>query len=378
MVSYTLLAGGYTSFITSLLFSPDASPPSLTVQSTYPAGDSPSWMEISPVNKSIVYATNEVTVGAYLSFLVSDPSTGAIQQIESISSGGNGPAFATPLKKSDGTADQAAILNYNSGNMQFVSLESDLVHFASSDGSPQSITFTPPAGSSGNGSSHPHFALQHDEEVFICDLGSDEIWRLSPSSTSTGQSSTTTAYEITGSIPQPQGSGPRRAAIFNSTIYTLHELDNSLTQQDIPTSTSSSSAPVISSLSIVPQNVTDAGLNGTYAGGELLFPPSSANFTTPFLYASNRNTAASPPPEGDSIAIFSLNPLTLVGQVYTGLNQLRGMALFGEQNEFLVVGGLVGNGGVVVYERTDGGKSLKEIARSTDTNALGRSTFVWV
>jgi hypothetical protein len=142
----------------------------------------------------------------------------------------------------------------------------------------------------------------------------------------------------------------------------------------------------------VPKNVTD---NSTYAAGELILPPVSptstrkphpwsrkpgfnSNFTTPYLYASNRNTATNPPPEGDSIAIFSLDPLKLVDQVYTGLNQLRGMALFGEDNQYIVVGGLVGDGGVVVYERTDGGRSLVERARTNDTDALGRSTFVWV
>lgn len=124
------------------------------------------------------------------------------------------------------------------------------------------------------------------------------------------------------------------------------------------------------------------GLNSTYAAGELLLPFNSLSsyngFNKPFLYASNRNTASNPPPEGDSIAIFSINPLKLENQIYTGLNQLRGMATFGEEDEYLVVGGLVGNGGVVVYQRTEGGKNLVEVARSTDSNALERSTFVWV
>jgi len=359
------------------LFNPTASPPSLTVQGTYPAGNSPSWLAVSPLNSSIIYATNEVTVGAYLSFLV-DTTTGAAKEIQSIDSGGNGPAFATPLLSSKGTARQAAVLNYGSGDIEFVSLNPDLVTFAPPNGSPQKITFTPPAGSTGMGQSNPHFSLQYNTEVFICDLGSDEIWRLSPYFDPTGHQSPTTPYKITGSIPQPLGSGPRRAAILNSSIYTLHERSNTLTLQRILTLTSSSAAPIISSVSIVPEDVTKAGLNTTYAAAELLLPPVNSKFKTPFLYASNRNTAANPPPEGDSIAIFTPEPLTLVGQVYTGLIELRGMAIFGEQDQYLVVGGMIGNGGVVVYERTDGGKGLKEIARTNDTNALGRSTFVWV
>lgn len=122
--------------------------------------------------------------------------------------------------------------------------------------------------------------------------------------------------------------------------------------------------------------MTNAGLNGTYAGGELLLPKTSANFTTPLLYASNRNTISNPPAEGDSVAIFSLNPLKLVKQVFTGVNQIRGMATFGDNDEFLIVGGLVGAGGVVIYERTEGGKNLKEVARLSDTNAQGMTAFV--
>jgi hypothetical protein len=147
--------------------------------------------------------------------------------------------------------------------------------------------------------------------------------------------------------------------------------------QIIPTSTSSTSAPIISSISIVPENVTEAGLNTTYAAGELLFPSANPDYVQPFLYASNRNIASNPPPEGDSIAILSVAPFQVVNQVYTGLNQLRGMATFGANDEYLIVGGLTG-GGVVVYQRTDGGMNLVEIARTNETDAQGRSTFVWV
>ena len=52
MVSYTLLAGAYTTTISSLLFQTD--PASLSVTTTYPAGNSPSWMALSPVNQSVL------------------------------------------------------------------------------------------------------------------------------------------------------------------------------------------------------------------------------------------------------------------------------------------------------------------------------------
>lgn len=52
MVKFTILAGGYTTFITRLLF--QTSPPSLSVVDTYPAGNNVSWLSLSPLNKSVL------------------------------------------------------------------------------------------------------------------------------------------------------------------------------------------------------------------------------------------------------------------------------------------------------------------------------------
>ena len=71
--------------------------------------------------------------------------------------------------------------------------------------------------------------------------------------------------------------------------------------------------------------------------------------------------------------------LTLVAQVYTGLNQIRGMEIGNAENggeAYLVAGGVVGTGGVVVFKRTNGGMGLMEVARNTDVPT--RSTFVWL
>ena len=55
--------------------------------------------------------------------MVEDTSTGAIKEIETISSGGNGPAFATPLKGADGTANQAAVLNVSLSRDRYISVQ---------------------------------------------------------------------------------------------------------------------------------------------------------------------------------------------------------------------------------------------------------------
>ena len=56
--------------------------------------------------------------------------------------------------------------------------------------------------------------------------------------------------------------------------------------------------------------------------------------------------------------------LTLVTQVYTGLDQIRGMEIGRADNggeAYLIAGGIAGSGGVVVFERTNGGRGLKRL-----------------
>ncbi|KZS89150.1 putative isomerase YbhE [Sistotremastrum niveocremeum HHB9708] len=349
MVSFTILAGGYTSVITSFLF--QSSPPSLTVQGTSPAGTNPSWIAQSPINPNVLYATNENSYGQLLTFNIG--SGGALTQVSTVYTGGNGPAFATPLP--DGQT--IAALNYNSGNAEFFPLSSDLVHFANSN--PPLISFT-----ANGGQSHPHFLARYDPEMFIADLGADKVWRMSNS---------TGTWAINGYIPQPSGSGPRRIAISGTTMYVLHEDANTLTQQCIPCSPTTTTAPIVSSLPITPAGATTS----QYGAGELLMPNPNSQYPTQYIYASNRLNNGNPDPRGDSIAIFSTNPLQLVTQVFTGLNQIRGMGIGGPNNEYIIAAGLTG-GGVAVYERSQGGANLTLLARSTDTNAQQRSSFVWL
>ena len=96
---------------------------------------------------------------------------------------------------------------------------------------------------------------------------------------------------------------------------------------------------------------------------------------TPFLYATNRND---PSPEGDTVAIFSLDNRTapaLVAEVHTGLRHLRGAAIGGEDGRWMMLGGMLG-GGVKMYERVDGGRSIKEIAALPDVE--GPTGFLWI
>ncbi|CDO70095.1 hypothetical protein BN946_scf184806.g22 [Trametes cinnabarina] len=152
MVNFTILAGGYSTFIATYLFNSDANTLSLLGQ--FPTGQNPSWIDLHPTNKSILYATNENSDGALQSFFFKQDGslTAAIGQT---SSGGNGPAFAVPL-----STGEVAVMNFGSGNGLVVPTQEDPLEFT--EGAPL-ISF--PAAVS-----HPHMALEVGQEVFVPDL----------------------------------------------------------------------------------------------------------------------------------------------------------------------------------------------------------------
>ncbi|KAJ7878759.1 Lactonase, 7-bladed beta-propeller-domain-containing protein [Mycena olivaceomarginata] len=356
MVSHIIFAGGYDVFIAAYLFNTATS--SLTLVDKYPSGANPSWITPHPTNKSILYATNENTGGALQSFDILGSALSSV--VDTVPSGGDAPAFAVAL-----STGEVAIMNYSSGNGRFIPTTTSPDHF--DDSSAPVITFPPPAG----GVSHPHMALQHGTEVFVPDLGGDTIWRLSPN-VSEGAG----VYSITGSIPQPKGSGPRHIRISNNRLYTLHELASTLSVQAIPSAPNGTSS-TISTVSIIPANPPASAV---WAAAEILIPPPSARFGQ-YIYVSNRNTGVQTP-TGDSIAIFENvgqgtpgEKLQLVTQVFTGLDQIRGMQFGGEDNKYLIAGGVAGTAGVVIYKRVDGGRNLVEVARNTDIPT--RTSFVW-
>ncbi|KAJ7618292.1 Lactonase, 7-bladed beta-propeller-domain-containing protein [Mycena polygramma] len=339
MVKFTIYTGGYTSFIVSYLF--DTQTASLTYLKTIDTSANPSWLAPHPTNPSIIYATNENPVGALQSYATSPG--GGLVLLDEVSSGGNGPAFCWPL-----STGQVAIMNYGSGNGEIIPTVAGGKKFDNSTS--VLLTFPPPPG----GVSNPHMAYQYGKEVFVPDLGGDKLWRI-------GQ---TGAPGWAHSAPERQRPAPHG---YNS-IYVLHETANLLTKQAVP-SYPNGTAPFLASVSTLPD---DLPTNTTYAAAELIIPPVSAAYPRPYLYASNRNIGTVPDPRGDSIAIFEPDRLALVAQVFTGLVQIRGMALG--------VGGVggVGNVGeeyvVAMGARTDGGRALEEVARNS--SAVPRTSAV--
>ncbi len=134
---------------------------------------------------------------------------------------------------------------------------------------------------------------------------------------------------------------------------------NTITQQEIPDDAAVEDVPIKASLSTLPPGVNAA----QFHAAELLSPKRSPEFQNEYLYASNRNTDSMDKNPGDSISIFSTEPLKLVAHVFTGLNQIRGMEFGGENERYLIAGGAAG-GGLAVFERITGGANLKLLARS--------------
>lgn len=361
MVAFTILAGGYDVFVATYLFNSTSS--TLSISSRSPTGPSPSWISLHPTNKSILYAVNEIAAGGLQSFQIRSNGT-LSKPINTVSSGGDSPAFATAL-----STGAVAVFNYNSGNGRIVPTTSNPTvfdNFAPVISVPQP---QPPKVS------HPHMALEFGKEVLVPDLGGDTIWRLART-TASGN------YQVQGSIPQPTGSGPRHIAIANNRLFTLHELSSTLSVQTLPAAPNGT-AFLIATASILPPN-PPAG--AVFAAAEILIPAPTKDFPKSYIYVSNRNVGVQDP-RGDAIAIFEhvgagtlLERLRFIKHVYTGLDQPRGMA-FGPADgrggeAFLIVAGVAGSAGTKVYKRTAGGSNLELVA--TNLEIPTRTTFVWL
>lgn len=163
---------------------------------------------------------------------------------------------------------------------------------------------------------------------------------------------------------------------IGNSVYAVHELANTVTHQVIPTTPGNDFPTVLANLSTLPAQVPSGSVFG--AGELLLLPTTNTSATAQrYLLASNRNTSNNLDPKGDTIAIFTTQPeLKLVNQVYTGLNQIRGV-MVDSTGSYVIAAGLVG-GGIAVFEVTEGGANMVLRARYTGTGSTEVSSFVWL
>ncbi|KAJ7919560.1 hypothetical protein B0H13DRAFT_241128 [Mycena leptocephala] len=174
--------------------------------------------------------------------------------------------------------------------------------------------------------------LGYKKETVVPDLGGDKIWRI-------GDTDAPGNYSIHELIAHPKGTGPRHMAVLGCPGVSQRHL---------------------SFLANVSTLAADAPTGTTFAAAETLH-----RIPAPYIYVSNLNIGATPDPRGDTIGIFDPGELAPVNQAYTGLVNIRGMELgLGDEGEaYLVALGAV-SGGMAVYQRTQGGAALQEIARN--------------
>ncbi|KAI0305552.1 3-carboxy-cis,cis-mucoante lactonizing enzyme [Multifurca ochricompacta] len=356
MTGYRIIVGSYTDRITSLFFDPAG--PTLKVTSEIKVGNRPSWLAAHPDDSSLVFACLEQDDGVAIALRFDEEGTATI--VGQIPSGGKDPASLLAI------ADTLLVGNYSSGTILTAPQSTSPPYFPAYP--PSALLQLNGTGPDLNRqmSSHPHHivSVPGRAELLIPDLGADRTWRVTHDQL--GQ------LTVQGEVSYPPGSGPRHVVFHEDILYTVNELTNTVTAHRLPPLPAE---PTLLSTTSTFQHLPEEFLGDRFAA-ELLFAPTLTgdNQDSPsILYASNRND-----PAGDTLAILSLqrpDVPELIGEVQTGLKHLRGAALGGENGRWVVLGGVLG-GGVKLYERIDGGRSLREIATLPQVEAP--TAFLWL
>ncbi|KAI0268656.1 3-carboxy-cis,cis-mucoante lactonizing enzyme [Gloeopeniophorella convolvens] len=346
MTVYRILVASYTDHVTTLLFDPAG--PTLKVASELRVGHHPSWLTVHPDDPYLVFTGLEQAEGVAVAIKYDEEGRGTV--VGEIPSGGADPASLLAVK------DTLLVGNYSSGTVLAAPLSTSPPYFLDAPAISLHFKGTGPNPERQEGS-HPHHlvTIPGRTELLIPDLGADRTWRVVQQSSG--------GLTVQGEVEYAPGSGPRHVVFHEDILYTLNELTSTLTAHRLPPLPA---PPKLLSTASTLQNPPKS--LGERLAAELLLAPPLDGSTTLHLYASNRND---PGPGGDTLAIFSLDdPETprLVEEVHTGVKHLRGFAIFGEGSRFVILGGAQG-GGVKVCERTNGGRSLKEIAALADVGA---------
>lgn len=275
---------------------------------------SPSWMVLSPDHK-FLYAVNDVAnfgpdkSGSVTAYAV-DAASGALTQINTVSSQGAGPAYISihPSGKF------VLVANYFGGGFTVIRVKPDgslgeatdivkpsgpLNRATASDNPPGQL-----AGSDHRGSRGHMIAPDRSGRYVIGDdAGRDQIfvWKLS---LDTGKLQ---EVSVTKALP---GSAPRHFALSpdDHTLYQLQEQDSHLAVYDFAAGKLTQKGPTVSTL--------PAGYQGSNTGSELLISRDGRH-----LYAANRTQ--------DSIAVFAAGKDGVIktANVATEADQPRSLTL---------------------------------------------------
>ncbi|XP_006461477.1 hypothetical protein AGABI2DRAFT_192976 [Agaricus bisporus var. bisporus H97] len=352
MTQYQILVSSFTEEIYTLLF--DDSKGTLGLVSKVQVGHHPSWITFHPKDRSVVFAGLEQSDGKVAELKFDQHGKGEV--VGKVESGGRDPCSLLATK------DELLVANYSSGVIRIIALADSTPYLTSSS---RTIQFS---GSGPNKErqegSHPHQVVIIDdrEELLVPDLGADRVLRF--------KKGTDGDWNPCGHIQYELGGGPRHIAYCNGELFTLLELSSKVARHSFSpnlgspefiTSTATMSSPL-------PQP-------NDMLAAEILVPQPNSSFPTPYIYLSNRND---PSPAGDIISIFDFtsdpNKLQLIAEVRSGLKHVRAISFGGPDDKYLLAGGVSG-GGVKVFERIDGGKGLKEVAKNE--GVVAPTGFLW-
>jgi 6-phosphogluconolactonase len=346
-------------------FQVDRSSGALTPLKVFPAR-SPSWLAIDP-SGHFLYCANEIsnfngtTTGSVSGFAI-DGSSGDLTLINTVSSGGAGPAHVSvdPLGK------YVFVANYGGGNVAVLPrspngmlgsavVQNDAGACAGQCPLGPTHAQNAPPGSfavSGHDAPHAHMiqATSGGDFVIVNDLGLDLtiVWQLDRANGHLLNPSTT---------PSSPGAGPRHFAFHpNGTwFYCLNEEASTLAFMTY----SAGSLNPVSEVSMLPE-----GFVGTSFGSEVMVSPDGR-----FVYATNRLH--------DTIAIFSVGGAgepTLIGEEWTRGDYPRHFNI-DPTGRFLYVCNQRSDA-VTLFNIDGGGSKLKFTGRYTAVGSPAMVTFL--
>jgi 6-phosphogluconolactonase (cycloisomerase 2 family) len=366
MAPLTILVASCTDSIYTLSFDPIplTGSPTLKLLARTPVGYHPSWIASHPSDKSLIYTGLKQADGEIVA--IKYGRSGTVEEGDVVARAKSGGADPCTLLV---TEDELIIGNYSSGTIATLPISTSTPYILS----PNPWTLSMPFQHVGRNkarqsSSHPHQVFfnplnQTEKELLVPDLGADKVWRLTKRSDG--------KWTICDHIDFEAGGGPRHVAARGTTLYTLLELTLKLAVHTFPP------LPAPPTLLTSLFTLSASPIPDTMTAAEILLPEPNTSFPETFIYTSNRND---PHSEGDTIAVFSLaageGQPELVNEVRTGLTHVRGMAFGGDEDKYLIVGGVEG-GGVKVFERIDGGKGLEEIAKLGADIVECPTGFLW-
>ncbi|WVW80530.1 hypothetical protein I302_102515 [Kwoniella bestiolae CBS 10118] len=347
-----LLLGTFDQYIHSAIFDPTTK--TLRAGHTNKASMKPTWITQHPVHPHIVYS-NGHTEGKVFCNSIIDESTGELQVISEITTGGEAPTHMSVLP--DGSA--LIIAHYRSGTTGYLPLSpsgsfsetAEVKHYL-----PPMIPYI--LDHSRQGVPHAHQVLNgpgSDGQVYVPDLGYNQVLRLKYDPNGWRASA-----PFEGFLP---GDGPRHSALHpnGKYLYTLCEMSSTIVIHMI-----AKPATPIGRLSVVP-SVIGPGAKPIAAAINIL--PSNTPRGPHLLLATNRDLGLD---EGDAIALYCVEDdgaISFLRHEKGVGKHLRGMAIDSD-NRWICVAGRHG-GGIAVYERIgEEGLDIKEVARLADVQQV--------